>query len=340
MFLWFNYKPLYKSGIIHNSTALLETNQSDYKQYDTHYIFTKSLIDTKEFKKESERGYFLHKYIETCGIHGVNYIKYSYDNFNNFTWLKNFEYPIFGFNRHYSNRNCILFQLENYIDNTTLLNYKIYNIPFQSKIKKIVGYYSQFGSYTRDDNWYHFQRIDQLFESQPNVSYDIAFLCLSNFDRFKACYNYNNNELFELGLVNNNDSSIINKYFPWLIKEKKSIEYLCQYMFHLYLGGNDWGTSLFWQLLNFNVVFMPYPFEYESVLMYGLVPYEHFVPISNKLFDLEDKLKYMIDRPDLCEKIAHKAHNYIIQFTNNDCEFLDLISRETIRVFNETNSPN
>jgi hypothetical protein len=137
MFLWFNYKPLYKSGIMNNSTALLETKQSDYNKCHTHYIFTKSLIDTEGFQKETGRGYFLHKYIKMHGNDNIKYIKNFNDNFNNFTWLKNFKYPIFGCNRHYSNKNCILFQLENYIDKTTLLNHKIYNIPpFQSKIKR------------------------------------------------------------------------------------------------------------------------------------------------------------------------------------------------------------
>ena len=37
---------------------------------------------------------------------------------------------------------------------------------------------------------------------------------------------------------------------------------------------------------------------------------------------------------ELCEKIATNAHNYIKIFIENDCEFLDLISSETIKIYN------
>lgn len=321
-FNWFNYKNIFSLKIYKNIKKNNNNDSSEVININSNDLFN---------KEKHKRSYTLVTYLNKYGISDIIYNAYFDDNFNNFTWVKNIDFPIFGFNRHYTNNKCILFQLKDYQDKNTLLSYnKILDIPFNLKIKdKCVGYFSQMGSYTIDDNWYQYELLDIKDET-----YDINFLCLSNFDRFSFCYKYINNDLFELGLINNNKSKIVSTHFPWLIKQKKDLNYLNKYMFHIYLNGNDWGTSLFWQLLCFNVVFIPFPFEYQSIFMYGLQPYTHFVPISNKLFDIEEKLKFMMNNIELCEKIATNAHNYIKIFIENDCEFLDLISSETIKIYN------
>ena len=323
-FNWFNYKYIFelqlnkniKKTNINNSSFILPNKHND-----------------KYNKEKHGRSSTLFSYLNDYGINEASYYTYFDDNFNNFDWVKNSKFPIFGFNRHYSNNNCILFQLEKYQDKSTLLSYKdkITYIPFNEKIKtKCIGYFSQMGSYTRNNNWYQFEILNF---TEP-LTYDENFLLLSNFDRFSFCYEYTNNELFEVGLIENNKSSIVSKNFPWLIKEKKTLNYLNKYMFHICLNGNDLASSMFWQLLNFNVVFIPFPFEYQSIFMYGLQPYIHFIPISNKLFDIEEKLKFMMNNSELCEKIAFNAHNYIKIFIDNECEFLDLISIDTVKIYN------
>lgn len=321
-FNWFNYKPIFGSKLHKN---IKKSNSNYYSDLIT--IQNDDVFDQQKHK----RTYTLTKYVNKYGLNNIIYYAYSHDNFNNFNWVKNTEFPIFGHNRHYTNNKCILFQQVNYQDKRTLLSYKnqIIDIPLSEKNKeKCVGYYSQMGSCTRDDGWYHFQRLDDQDET-----YDTTFLRLSNFDRFSFCYKYINNNLFDLGLINTNNSTIVTKHFPWLIKEKKDLNYINKYLFHICLNGNDWGTSLFWQLLYFNIVFIPFPFEYQSIFMYGLQPYVHFIPISNKLFDIEEKLKHMMNNIELCEKIATNAHNYIKIFIENDCEFLDLISIDTIQIY-------
>lgn len=338
LFLWFNYRPLYQTMILPGNNNKVNTSCNiDVSEFN--YQITVIQKGDCYNEEKNLRYKTFHHYVEDYGSNDCKYIIHFSDNFHNFTWLKNLKYPVFGFNRHYTNKKTILFQLMDFQDKKTLLKYINYNIPFHSKIKKLVGYFSQMGSYTRDNSWYQFQLLEKhtLHYLKDEINYDIAFLCFSNFDRFKFCYHYKDHPLFEVGIIDNDMNPLFKKYFSFLIKEKKTIEELSQYMFQICLNGNDWGTSLFWQLLNFNVVFIPYPFEYESIFMYGLEPYEHFVPISNKLFDLEDKIIYMMENIDLCEKIANQAHHYIKIFLNNDCEFLDLISKETIRVYNYYN---
>lgn len=327
-FNWFNYKNVFELKIHKNIKKIKNIIDSD-----SNYNIT-TIKKTDIYNREiHNRTYTLVKYLNTYGMDGVNYYANFHDNFNNFNWVKNLNFPIFGYNRHFTNKKSILFQLENYHCKNTLLSYKIKinEIPFNEKNNnKCVGYFSQMGSCTRDDNWYQFE----LLNNTEANTYDNNFLCLSNFDRFSFCYKYINNDLFEIGLLNNNKSQIITKFFPWLIKDKKDLNYLNKSLFHIYLNGNDTGTSIFWQLLYFNVVFIPYPFEYQNIFMYGLQPYVHFVPISNKFFDIEDKLKFMMNNIELCKKIAHYSHNYIKIFIENNCDFLDLISIETIKIYN------
>jgi hypothetical protein len=316
-FNWFNYRHIFEVGM-HKNIKKTNINYSS---------FILSCKSTDTYTKENGRYYCFFNYLKKYGLTDSNYYFNFCDNLNNFDWIKSTTFPIFGFNRHHTNKKCILFQLVNYQDKSTLLSYKI-NVPFHEKIKKCAGYFSQMGSCTRDNNWYHFQTLDM------KDTYDTNFLLLSNFDRFSFCYKYIKNELFDVGLIRNDKNKIVSNFFPWLIKERKSINELNQYMFHICLNGNDLGSSMFWQLLSFNVVFIPFPFEYQSIFLYGLQPYIHFVPISNKLFDVEEKLKYMLNNIELCEKIANNAHNYCKLFIENDCEFLDLISIDTIQTYN------
>ena len=324
-FNWFNYKYIFELELYKN----IKKTNTDY------YSSILSNKSNDEYNKEKHgRSSCLFTYLNDYGIKDVTYYHYFDDNFNNFDWVKNTIFPIFGYNRYYTNNKCILFQLEKYQDKTTLLSYKykIAHVPFNKKINtKCIGYFSQMGSCTRNNNWYHFELLNLKEDAK---TYDTNFLVLSNFDRFSFCYKYINHDLFDLGLIDNNKSTIVSTYFPWLIKEKKTLNYLNKYMFHICLFGNDVGTSIFWQLLNFNVVFIPFPFEYQSIFMYGLQPYIHFVPVSNKLFDIEEKLKFMMNNIELCEKIAINAHNYIKIFIDNECEFLDLISIDTIKIYN------
>lgn len=338
MFIWFNYKYLYINDIINNTNEIKNINNDSLIIHNNKLFLKgkKTYFDNTD-AEWNRRGKILNNYIQDYGIQNVKYIVHFLDHFDNFNWVEKFKYPIFCFNRSKSNKNGILFQLENYQDFITIRrSKKNIIIPFRNKIKKMIGYYSQLGGYSKDDDWFQIGRSDeQIFKNIQNIDYNTAFLLLSNFDRFKVCYNYRNNELFELGLLDNVElGKTFKTFFPFLIKHRKTIEEMCQYMFHLCIGGNDWATSLFWQLCNHNVVFIPYPFEYESIFHFGLQPFVHFVPISNKLFDIEEKLKYMINNIELCEKISTNAYNYSQLFLENNCEFLDNISKNTLEVYN------
>lgn len=324
-FLWFNFKYVYMN-------ANINLNKScEYLQIIDKN--TNMLNDTK-------RGQILNNYIANYGMDDVLYMKRFDDACYNYDWIKLCNQPFFDFNRHFTTKNkVILFQLEKYQDKDTLLKYPICKTKFIHKKKKLVGMFNMSGAVQRNNNtyWANSSIEENILSKIQDVSFDLTFLLYSNFDRFNFVYKYINNDLFDIGFIKNDKAHNFNKFFNYLIKQKKSINEMSEYMFHIYIGGNDLGTSLVWQLLNYNVVFIPYPFEFESIFMYGLEPYEHFIPISNKLFDIEEKLNYMLQNIEMCEKIANKAHNYISIFLNNNCEFLDLISKETIYLYNIIN---
>ena len=322
-FLWFNFKYVMNGSI----------NSNINEPCDHLQIMDKN---TNIFN-DKKRGKIFNTYVQNYGLDDVLYMKRFCDSCCNYDWVKRINQHFFDFNRHYSVKNkVILFQLEKYQDKDTLLKYPICNIKFIDKKRKLIGLFNMAGAVQRNDNvyWAHSTIENHILSDISNVSFDLTYLLYSNYDRFNFVYKFINHELFDVGFVYDDKLKYFNKYFDFLIRPRKNITEMSEYMFHIYLGGNDWGTSLFWQLLNYNVVFIPYPFEYESIFMYGLEPYEHFIPISNKLFDIEEKLNYALQNIELCEKIANKAHNYISIFLNNNCEFLDLISKETIFMYN------
>jgi hypothetical protein len=271
---------------------------------------------------------FLEKYCENDEKMCLTHMN---DNFNNFDWLQKSKLTYFGFNRHVRNKKTILFYLDKYHTLDVLEgNVAECNVPFSDKKKSMIGRFSLSGSLTRDNGWYQFDKMS-AFAKDNNIQghYDLAYILCSNFPRFRFCFDYRNSKLIDCGFTTCNDMFLT--HFPDLIKDRLPIEEMCQYMFHICLGGNDWGSSLIWQLLNFNVVFIPYPFEFESVLTLGLIPYLHFVPLSSNLCDLDDKLQMMMQNDDLCFKLAANAHEHMKLFLRSD--YHELVGERIVKTY-------
>lgn len=266
-----------------------------------------------------------------CESDDVMFLTNMLDNFNNYDWVKESDLVYFGHNRHKKNKKTLLFYLDDYHTPEALAKNVVQKqIPFRSKRKSMISRLSTSGSLTKDNGWYHFNKVSDFAESKM-VKDDIciAYNLCSNYLRFRFCYEYRKSDLIDCGFTNSN--KLIRTHFPELLKDHLSLEEMCEYMFHICLGGNDWGSSLFWQLLNNNVVFIPYPFEFESIFTLGLIPYKHFVPVSNNLCDLDEKLHDMINNENLCFELASNAHEYIKQFLSSD--FYELVGERIIKTY-------
>lgn len=97
-----------------------------------------------------------------------------------------------------------------------------------------------------------------------------------------------------------------------------------RYKYILSVEGNDVATNLKWVLKSNSVPFCP-PFYIQSwILEDRLVPYHHYIPVNASFNDLEEKVEWAENHPDLCIQIINNGKKYMD-------EFLDLEKEERIR---------
>jgi hypothetical protein len=116
------------------------------------------------------------------------------------------------------------------------------------------------------------------------------------------------------------------KYKDFLNYEKPrlTIAEQLEAKFILSIEGNDVATNLKWILYSNSVPVCP-PFTIQSwILEDQLVPFQHYIPVRADFSDLEEKIEWGIDHPELCSEIAKNGKEYIRPF-------LDLESEEKIR---------
>lgn len=95
----------------------------------------------------------------------------------------------------------------------------------------------------------------------------------------------------------------------------------------LSLEGNDVATNLKWVLASNSVPIMPKPTRETWLLESQLIPYVHYVPLSDDLDNLEDVYKWCLDNDGHCKKIAENGRRYMKMFfdENNEREIMRMI---------------
>lgn len=274
------------------------------------------------------RGNFIYDMIKKNNLKG-NFYKCFKDNFLvNIDTLTN-NVPIIGFNRgirFINNKKIILFPLDKYQTPDILKKNYYDEVKFENKKDKLIWRGSMTGTLnTINGGGYHFH------DCHKNLCDDcsLSFFCFMNYDRFKFCYYTQNNNFVDAGFTNNHDN--LRKRYNNLIKNKLTIKELCKYKYHIALNGFDLPTSLPWQLLNNNVTFIPYPFEYESIYTYGLIPWVHFVPIANNFCDFEEKFQTIYYNQNLAKKISKAANKYMLKFM--DQKFFNKFSLNILKKY-------
>ncbi|MFR9606629.1 MAG: glycosyl transferase family 90 [Rikenellaceae bacterium] len=125
------------------------------------------------------------------------------------------------------------------------------------------------------------------------------------------------NERLDIGEVSNS-AEVPDSWKKPLITLYKHLEY----KFIFALEGNDVASNLKWVMSSNSVAIMPKP-TCETWFMEGkLIAGKHYIEIAADYSDLNEKLKYYLERPEECKEIARNANEYVAQFQNKKREKL------------------
>jgi hypothetical protein len=83
-----------------------------------------------------------------------------------------------------------------------------------------------------------------------------------------------------------------------------------QFRFIVCLEGNDYATGLFWALQSNSVVLMPPP-RWQTILHFGLKPWQHYIPLAEDLGDLEAKIAWGNAHVSACAAISAQACDFM-----------------------------
>jgi hypothetical protein len=144
----------------------------------------------------------------------------------------------------------------------------------------------------RDDNKYN------LYEACMKVP------------RCKMVHNYYNSTLVDAKLtyVFYKFSHISDRK---LVSPPMSIRDQLKYKIIISLEGNDVATGLKWNLLSNSVVLMPPPTKTTWALEKLLVPWIHYVPLSENVDNIEEMVQWILHHQDEAQQISRRATNFI-----------------------------
>jgi hypothetical protein len=178
------------------------------------------------------------------------------------------------------------------------------DIPFYAKNNKMiwrgVSTGNDFGNYLRED-------LVDKFQHHPNPDIDVKYTLLVQ------------------TLRKPNDYYI-------LAPKMQYTDYL-KSKFLISVEGNDVATDLKWKLLSNSVVLMPKPKKCTWFMEDQLIPYVHYIPLSDDFNDLEEQYAWCLSHLDECNQIAINATKYMEQFMDTDNE--NIITREVLRQYFE-----
>ena len=93
-----------------------------------------------------------------------------------------------------------------------------------------------------------------------------------------------------------------------------SIPQQLSYRYILSIEGKDVATNLKWIMASNSLCFMRRP-RYETWFMEGsLVPGKHYVLLQDDHSDIEEKVNYYNNNPDVAKEIVRNANNHVAQF--------------------------
>ncbi|MEO1256411.1 MAG: glycosyl transferase family 90, partial [Bacteroidota bacterium] len=113
------------------------------------------------------------------------------------------------------------------------------------------------------------------------------------------------------------------KQYPELEAFKRpmlSIKDQLEYKFIVSLEGYDLASNLKWILSSNSVPIMPKPTWVSWIMEDKLKPYTHYLPLNDKLDNLEELLNWAQKNDQECEQIAQNGKEYMLQFFDEENE--------------------
>ena len=94
-------------------------------------------------------------------------------------------------------------------------------------------------------------------------------------------------------------------------REKQSLLEMNRYKYLLSVEGNDVATGLKWMLYSNSVVFMSRPTVASWAMEDLLVPFVHYIPLSNDYSNLLEMIKWAEEHDEACQEISKRATEFI-----------------------------
>lgn len=162
----------------------------------------------------------------------------------------------------------------------------------------------------------HFLFVNDYKKFKDKKNILIGRAVISQPHRIRFMKKYFGHPMCDLGQINKCGGNL-----DWL-KPKISIFDHLEYKFILSLEGHDVATNLKWIMSSNSIAVMPKP-KYETWFMEGrLVPDFHYIEINEDYSNLEEKLFYYINHPDMALDIIKNANSYVKQFLDGKKEEL------------------
>jgi hypothetical protein len=134
---------------------------------------------------------------------------------------------------------------------------------------------------------------------------------LKSIPRFRLVYDHKGRSYCDVGIVDKADcqsmQSMGAKIYANLLAPSVSRADQLRYKYLIAVEGNDAATSVGWMFASNSLVLMPVP-NWETILYFGLKPWEHYVPISQRFEDLEEKIEWCRDNDKICQEIVKNAN--------------------------------
>ncbi len=155
----------------------------------------------------------------------------------------------------------------------------------------------------------------EIFDARLALTPFLLDVMFHRFGRYDFVRRYRDSLACDVGLVHepdrDADSALAESdpgFAPWRTLFRPPLDRAAQLQFRFIvcLEGNDYASSLFWALNSNSVVLMPPP-RWQTILHFGLHPWEHYIPLAEDCSDLEARIAWGNAHPEECGAIGARA---------------------------------
>lgn len=96
--------------------------------------------------------------------------------------------------------------------------------------------------------------------------------------------------------------------------------YQFKYKYILSIDGNDIASNLKWILASNSIPIMKKPIKETWLMESKLIPYKHYVPLSDDIDDLDEVLEWCYDNDEECRQMAINGQRFMNMFYSQENE--------------------